>query len=309
MKDPWAILGIPRTATVEEIKAQYRKLALSLHPDKHEAGLSLEERAAREERFKEVTVAYQVAINVATKSTAHGCDWDQYEDSDKWRSMWERVESMIRNENFMSMLGSVMKDTFKDFAMSHMAPDPKPEDDTPRVFKLPVTLEEVHTKKTRKVRLFLTEFPNDPFFLYVDFDTFPEMVCSHEHMGRTYQVVLEMRPEKHPIYHWDNLLHGWDLYTTVPITLAEYFTGCTRDLPQLGGDGTIPVVIPPFPDAKRSIVVQGMGLRGRGDLYVILEVRLPTDETWKMLDEGVQRGFLDVCKNIENPDAPHGISS
>ena len=37
-EDLYAILGVEETATPAEIRAQYRKRALQLHPDKQEAG-------------------------------------------------------------------------------------------------------------------------------------------------------------------------------------------------------------------------------------------------------------------------------
>lgn len=52
-KDYYKILGIPKTATDEEIKKAYRKLALRYHPDKNKA-------ANAEEKFKEVAEAYEV---------------------------------------------------------------------------------------------------------------------------------------------------------------------------------------------------------------------------------------------------------
>lgn len=54
MTDPFAILGIARTATPEEIKAAYRKLAIQFHPDKNPGD------KAAEERFKEINAAYDV---------------------------------------------------------------------------------------------------------------------------------------------------------------------------------------------------------------------------------------------------------
>ncbi|XP_011291891.1 dnaJ protein homolog 1 isoform X2 [Musca domestica] len=52
-KDYYKILGIPKTATDDEIKKAYRKLALRYHPDKNKA-------ANAEEKFKEVAEAYEV---------------------------------------------------------------------------------------------------------------------------------------------------------------------------------------------------------------------------------------------------------
>lgn len=52
-KDFYKILGIARTATDEEIKKAYRKLALKYHPDKNKA-------PSAEERFKEIAEAYEV---------------------------------------------------------------------------------------------------------------------------------------------------------------------------------------------------------------------------------------------------------
>jgi DnaJ like chaperone protein len=56
--DPYAVLGISRTASQEEIKKAYRKLVRQYHPDKV-AHLGDEFKALAEERFKQIQQAYQ----------------------------------------------------------------------------------------------------------------------------------------------------------------------------------------------------------------------------------------------------------
>jgi molecular chaperone DnaJ len=53
-KDYYAVLGVPASASQDDIKKQYRKLAAKLHPDKNPG----DPKAA--DRFKEVTEAYHV---------------------------------------------------------------------------------------------------------------------------------------------------------------------------------------------------------------------------------------------------------
>jgi len=56
-KDYYDILGVSKDASQEEIKKSYRALCLSLHPDR-QAGKSEAEKKAAEEKFKEVSEAY-----------------------------------------------------------------------------------------------------------------------------------------------------------------------------------------------------------------------------------------------------------
>ncbi len=58
-RDYYEVLGVPRTATAEEIKRAYRQLARKQHPDLQPAA----ERAKAAERFKEINEAYEVLSN------------------------------------------------------------------------------------------------------------------------------------------------------------------------------------------------------------------------------------------------------
>lgn len=60
MKDYYQVLGVQKSASKDEIKKSYRKLAHEFHPDKHQDD---EQRKNAEVRFKEVNEAYQVLSN------------------------------------------------------------------------------------------------------------------------------------------------------------------------------------------------------------------------------------------------------
>ena len=63
MADYYATLEVPRTATDEEIKKAYRKLAMAYHPDRNNGSLEAEEK------FKSITEAYDVLRDPNKRAT------------------------------------------------------------------------------------------------------------------------------------------------------------------------------------------------------------------------------------------------
>lgn len=76
-KDYYKILGVGRSASQDEIKKAFRKLAVKYHPDKNPGD------KAAEEKFKEVTEAYEVLGKEDTrrKYDELGANWKQYENA------------------------------------------------------------------------------------------------------------------------------------------------------------------------------------------------------------------------------------
>ena len=60
MRDPYEVLGVPQTATDDEIKAAYRKLAKKYHPDQY-AGSPLADLA--NEKMQEINEAYDAILS------------------------------------------------------------------------------------------------------------------------------------------------------------------------------------------------------------------------------------------------------
>lgn len=72
MKDPYSILGIPRTATDDEVKTAYRNLARKYHPDNYADDNPLKDLA--KEKMQEINNAYDEIqrSRAAGKSSSSG---------------------------------------------------------------------------------------------------------------------------------------------------------------------------------------------------------------------------------------------
>ncbi len=75
-KDLYEILGVPKTASDEDIKKAYRKLAISLHPDRF-ATASESEKKQAEVKFKEINHAYEVLSDKQKRA-----NYDQFGNED-----------------------------------------------------------------------------------------------------------------------------------------------------------------------------------------------------------------------------------
>src|SRR5260221_8634265 len=82
-RDFYEILGVPRTATQDEIQQAYRKLARTYHPD-------VNSDPGAEDRFKDIAEAYAVLSDPQTRRRydAFGADFRQVPegvDPETWR--------------------------------------------------------------------------------------------------------------------------------------------------------------------------------------------------------------------------------
>ncbi|ETI20654.1 hypothetical protein G647_06996 [Cladophialophora carrionii CBS 160.54] len=98
--DPYEVLHVPTSATPDEIKSAYRKLALKHHPDKARA----EDRETAHKTFQEIAFAYAILSDErrrkrfdATGNTAESANFD--DDDFNWVDFFrEQSENVVRGE-------------------------------------------------------------------------------------------------------------------------------------------------------------------------------------------------------------------
>ncbi|HBL81829.1 MAG TPA: molecular chaperone DnaJ [Clostridiales bacterium] len=94
MNDPYEVLGVPKNATQDEIKAAYRKLAKQYHPDKY-VGNPLSDLAS--EKFKEINEAYETLTNgnASGKSSYSGGYGQSYGSGNGSAGTFAQVRNLI----------------------------------------------------------------------------------------------------------------------------------------------------------------------------------------------------------------------
>jgi curved DNA-binding protein len=291
-RDYYQTLGVKRTATADEIKKVYRRLARKYHPD-----VSKEPNA--EAKFKEVQEAYEV-LRDPEKRTAYdqlgnemksGQDFRRPPD---WASGFEfrgrprrragpEVDAQF-SDFFSSLFGAG-----GGFAHSGEGPAPAGRDHHARV---DIDLEEAFRGGTRTLELRRPQQKPDGS---VDLSThavkvtIPAGLTDGQQLrlsgqgepgqgdGRAGDLYLEVHIRPHDLYH----LQGRDVTVTLPLAPWEAALGATLTVPTLGGP--VQMRIPEKSRAGQKLRLRGRGLPGDppGDEYLQLSIALPPADSPK----------------------------
>jgi curved DNA-binding protein len=143
-KDYYEILGLPKSATVEEITKAYRRLAMKYHPDRNKD-------AGAEEKFKEIKEAYEQLSDPKKKAAAdqaHSYTYKkrQYEkekeESDYWYYDFKKDFDTDKYDDYFKTDHDFYKDVFSEFV--------KRQAQSPITVDLNITLETAYTGKLHK---------------------------------------------------------------------------------------------------------------------------------------------------------------
>lgn len=284
-KDYYATLGIERTATPDEVKRAYRKLARKFHPD-----VSKERDA--EAKFKDVAEAYEAlsdpekraAYDEIGQRRAHGQDFEPPPGSGFEFSGRDggAPDDAAFSEFFESLFGH----------RGHAAGGPRRSGTGPgdHHAKVQIDLEDAYrgARRTISLRMPVIDEHGQVMLHERQLDVnIPKGVRDGQHLRLVGQggaghggmpagdLYLEISIRPHPHFQLD----GRDLYLDLPIAPWEGALGARVLVPT--PEGTLQLGIPAGSWSGRKLRLKGKGLPGQppGDLYAVLQVTAPPVQT------------------------------
>lgn len=301
-KDYYAVLGVPRDATQDDIKKAFRKLAREYHPD------IAKDKKAAEQKFKEINEANAVLSDPEKrrKYDELGANWETggYPPPGAQRGGWAGAgggdyEFHFGGTGFSDFFerffgggrrSAGFDDLFRQARRGAAAEEGVSAPGQDIEGEILVTLDEVLHGSTRSITLKRV----DPRTGREETETFKVRIPAGAQEGRRIRVPGKGSPgygggEPGNLYlrvsiatHPDFRVSGSDLYHDLDLAPWEAVLGTEVLVPTL--TSRIKLRIPPGTNNGQQLRVRGQGLpRGpdgeRGDLYVVASVQLPTTTT------------------------------
>jgi curved DNA-binding protein len=290
-KDYYAALGLEKTASADQIKKAYRKLAMKFHPDKNP-----DDKKA-EERFKEITEAYAVLSDAEKKQ-----QYDQYGDAAFHQRFSQ--EDIFRNAD--------LGDIFSEFGFGggddifsqifgnrggHQGcggqQRPRPRKGQDYLMRVTIPFRQAVLGGERRVDLDRNG-QNEQLQVRIPAGIEPGQKLrisgkggAGQNGGPNGDLMLEINITKHPHFRREES----DLYTTVKIPFTGACLGTSVEVKTL--EDTKRIKIKPGTQNGSKVRLKGFGVPGRsgqqaGDLYAIIEVEVPkefSDEQKELLEK------------------------
>lgn len=266
-------LGVVKTASSDEIRKAYRRLARKHHPDVNPGD------AAAEEAFKKVSGAYDVLSDEAKRKAYDefgdaalqaGFEPEKARDYARWRDTQQR-----RTSGFGQGEGPVefdLGDLFERHgargstrAMRGADLYASIEIDLRQALEGTELAADLPEHGTVRVRIPRGADTGDTLRV-------PGKGAPGRHGGPPGDLVIETIVRPHPLVRRE----GLDLFLSVPVTVNEAYNGASIDVPTF--DGAVVVKLPPRTQQQAKLRLRSKGVARkdeRGDMFVELDVRLP----------------------------------
>jgi len=311
-KDYYSVLGVDKTATEDEIKQAFRKLARKFHPD-----LNKDEGA--EARFKEIGEANDV-LSDPEKRAAYDQIGQGYQPGEDFQPPpnWDQGFEFTGRPAGSGAGPQDYSDFFEEIFGKARAGQQQPHNE--RSFnargqdhhaRIIIDLEDAFNGAKRQITLKAPELdPQGHVVLknrVLDV-SIPKGVREGQSIrlkkqgspgfgsGVAGDLYLEISFKPHRLFHPD----GKDLYLDLPITPWEAGLGARLKVPT--PTGSVDLTIPENSKQGRKLRLKGKGIPSKtpGDLYVTLQIALPP-----ATNEKVKEIYKTMAKEIDFNPRPH----
>ena len=266
--DPYALLGVPRSASEQQIRSAFLKLAKTSHPDVNPGDKKAEER------FKAISGAHDLLSDPAKRARFDRGEIDAAGQDVPPRGF--RPGSGAQNAN-----GADMDDILASM-FGQARGQARPQRGADQRYTLNVPFIDAARGATQRLAL-----PGGG-----DLNVqIPPGVESGQTLrlrgkgrpgaagGPAGDALIEITVTPHPLFHRE----GRDIHLDLPITLGEAVLGARVPVPTIAG--TVTMAIPPGSDSGTKLRLRGKGLPEQdgqppGDAYATLRVVVgPADDT------------------------------
>lgn len=287
-KDYYTALGLQKNASADQIKKAYRKLALKYHPDKNP-----DDKEA-EDRFKEITEAYAVLSDPEKKVA-----YDSYGDANFHQRFGQ--EDIFRNFDFDSIFKEfdIGVDLFGNLFGSRGGQAPHraggfPSKGPDYNLKVRIPFSQAILGGERRVN-FHSERGDEQLNVRIPAGTetgqrlrVPGKGGVSGSGGPAGDLFLEITVEKDSRFS----RQGNDILVNVSIPFSELCLGTSINVPTLTETKRVKVKAGMQNGGK--IRLKGLGVPHKGDLYAVVQVKVPaslTDKQKELLEELQKEGL------------------
>lgn len=274
MDDPYKTLGVDKSASQDDIRSAYRKLAKTLHPDANPGD------KAAEERFKAVSAAFHVLSDPEKRAeydaAARAGFGAQYGTGGGQRGPFNfRQSRRGGGGRGFDDLGDIFSDLFTDFGAGEGGPPPRRRGQD---IKQRLTLDFMQAAKGGKHRLVLPGGRSVDVAVPAGADDGQVLRLrgqgqASQSGGEPGDALVEIRVAEHRFFSRD----GENVRLDLPISLREAALGAKVRVPTIDGD--VDVRVPEGSSSGTLLRLRGKGFAGqkgaRGDQIIRLMVAVP----------------------------------
>lgn len=296
--DPYATLGVSRSATADEIRRAYRTLAKELHPDVRPGD------KAAEERFKKATAAFNLLSDPTTKARFDRGEIDA--DGNERMAFGSRPRQGARAHAGAGAgagpgpgadafdLGDIFSDLFgPGFGSSRSYTRMRGRD-----IRFTLEVDFLDAVNGARKRISLAEGRTLDVAIPAGVETGQVLRLKNQggpgvQGGPAGDALVELNVKPHPFFRRE----GQDIHMDLNISLTEAVEGGKIQAPTPTGPVTL--TIPAGSNTGKVLRLKGKGVSGQGDQFVRLQVVLP-----EIPDEELRRFVKKWPKRDYTPPRP-----